>query len=105
MSNGPVSTGAGGRLPHGGDHGPGGGDGGDAGRDDAADAGARGGKFDRGYLAQLAQCMDTLDPELASTSDGAWRGIITYHDTDGAGRRTHSPDLNPIYKRTYKVQN
>lgn len=63
------------------------------------------GEFDRGYLAQLAQCMDTLDPELASTSDGAWRGIITYHDTDGAGRRTDSPDLNPIYKRTYKVQN
>ena len=63
------------------------------------------GEFDRGYLAQLTQCMDTLDPELASTSDGAWRGIITYHDTDGAGRRTHSPDLNPIYKRTCKVQN
>ena len=63
------------------------------------------GEFDRGYLAQLAQCMDTLHPELASTSDGAWRGIITYHDTDGAGRRTDSPDLNPIYKRTCKVQN
>ena len=43
------------------------------------------GEFDRDFLASLTSCMETLDPALRLVSDGAWRGMIDYHDTDGAG--------------------
>ena len=43
------------------------------------------GEFDRNFLDSLTTCMERLDPALRLVSDGAWRGMITYHDTDGAG--------------------
>ena len=43
------------------------------------------GEFDRDFLDSLTACMETLDPALRLVSDGAWRGMIAYHDTDGAG--------------------
>ena len=43
------------------------------------------GEFDREFLASLTACWETLDPEMRLVSDGAWRGMVTYHDTDGAG--------------------
>ena len=43
------------------------------------------GEFDRSYLTRLSTCMASLSPDLWAVSDGAWAGIVAYHDSDGSG--------------------
>ena len=43
------------------------------------------GEFDRSYLTRLSSCMASLSPDLWAVSDGAWAGIVAYHDSDGLG--------------------
>ena len=45
------------------------------------------GEFDRSYLTRLSSCMASLSPDLWAVSDGAWAGIVAYHDSDGAGMK------------------
>ena len=33
-------------------------------------------EFDREFLTELGSCMDSLSPDLADVSDGAWEGLI-----------------------------
>merc|ERR1712136_37823 len=40
-------------------------------------------EFDREYLSELSSCMETISPSLEAVSNGAWLGLISYHDTDG----------------------
>jgi len=42
-----------------------------------------GGEFDRSYLSKLNTCMNSISPDLWAMSDGAWRGVVEYHDMDG----------------------
>ena len=37
-----------------------------------------GGDFDREFLTELGSCMDSLSPDLADVSDGAWEGLIRW---------------------------
>ena len=43
------------------------------------------GEFDREYLTRLSSCMASLHPDLWEVSDGAWSGMVAYHDSNGTG--------------------
>ena len=43
------------------------------------------GAFDRDYLGLLSTCMASLSPDLWAVSDGAWAGMVAYHDSNGTG--------------------
>jgi len=64
-----------------------------------------GGEFDRSYLSKLSTCMHTISPELWSVSDGAWRGVVEYHDMDGAGNDTWGSCLGSGHCHRYHEQN
>merc|ERR1711942_237642 len=64
-----------------------------------------GGEFDRSYLSKLYTCMNTISPELWSVSDGAWRGVVEYHDMDGADNDTWGSCLGSGHCHRYHEQN
>merc|ERR1711942_385801 len=64
-----------------------------------------GGEFDRSYLSKLYTCMNTISPELWDVSDGAWRGVVEYHDMDGAGNDTWGSCLGTGHCHQYHEQN
>merc|ERR1719228_2451020 len=46
------------------------------------------GEFDRTFLSKLSTCMDTISPDLWAASNGAWAGLVEYHDSGGVGNDT-----------------
>ena len=62
-------------------------------------------EFDRGFLSSLTECMTTISPELLEVSDGAWRGIVSYHQSDGAGNDTWGSCLDTGHCHKYHEQN
>merc|ERR1719244_1772782 len=41
--------------------------------------------FDRDFLTSLFSCMESLSPSLWPTSNGAWEGLVAYHQSNGSG--------------------
>jgi len=62
-------------------------------------------EFDREYLAELSSCMETISPDLQAVSNGAWLGLISYHDTDGVGNDTWGSCLGTGHCHEYHEQN
>merc|ERR1711970_598981 len=64
-----------------------------------------GGEFDRSCLSKLNTCMNFISPDLWAVSDGAWRGVVEYHDMDGAGNDTWGSCLGNGHCHKYHEQN
>ena len=64
-----------------------------------------GGEFDRDFLSKLNMCMNSISPDLWAVSDGAWRGMVEYHDMDGAGNDTWGSCLGNGHCHQYHEQN
>jgi len=64
-----------------------------------------GGEYDRVYLSKLETCMNSLSPELWQVSEGAWTGMVTYHDTNGTGSDTWGSCLDTGHCHKYHEQN
>jgi len=64
-----------------------------------------GGEFDRSFLSKLNTCMNSISPDLWAVSDGAWRGMVEYHDTDGSGEDTWGSCLGNGHCHQYHEQN
>jgi len=64
-----------------------------------------GGEFDRNFLSKLNTCMNSISPDLWAVSDGAWRGMVEYHDMDGAGNDTWGSCLGNGHCHQYHEQN
>jgi len=62
-------------------------------------------EFDREYLSELSSCMETISPSLEAVSNGAWLGLISYHDTDGVGNDTWGSCLGTGHCHEYHEQN
>ena len=62
-------------------------------------------EFDREFLSSLTSCMERISPELLAVSDGAWRGLVEYHDTDGRGNDTWGSCLDTGHCHKYHEQN
>ena len=62
-------------------------------------------EFDRDFLSELSYCMETLSPELAEVSNGAWLGMVEYHAMDGAGNDTWGSCLGTGHCHQYHEQN
>ena len=63
------------------------------------------GEFDRTFLSSLSTCMNSISPDLVPLSDGAWRGLVEYHATDGAGNDTWGSCLDTGHCHKYHEQN
>jgi len=63
------------------------------------------GEFDRSYLSKLSSCMDSLSPDLWQVSDGAWAGMVSYHDSNGTGNDTWGSCLGNGHCHEYHEQN
>jgi len=63
------------------------------------------GEFDRDYLSRLSSCMDSLHPDLWAVSDGAWSGMVAYHDSNGTGNDTWGSCLGNGHCHQYHEQN
>ena len=63
------------------------------------------GEFDRSFLASLSECLVRISPDLQAVSDGAWRGLVEYHDTDGVGNDTWGSCLDTGHCHKYHEQN
>ena len=59
----------------------------------------------RSYLSKLNTCMNSISPDLWAVSDGAWRGVVEYHDMDGAGNDTWGSCLGTGHCHQYHEQN
>jgi len=62
-------------------------------------------EFDREFLSELSSCMETLSPELTEVSNGAWLGMVSYHDTNGQGNDTWGSCLGNGHCHQYHEQN
>ena len=62
-------------------------------------------EFDREYLSELSSCMETISPSLEAVSNGAWLGLISYHDNDGVGNDTWGSCLGTGHCHEYHEQN
>merc|ERR1712215_172152 len=63
------------------------------------------GEFDRSFLSKLSTCMDTISPDLWAASNGAWAGLVEYHDSDGMGNDTWGSCLGNGHCHQYHEQN
>jgi len=63
------------------------------------------GQFDREYLGRLSTCMDSLHPDLWAVSDGAWTGMVAYHDNNGTENDTWGSCLGTGHCHQYHEQN
>merc|ERR1740131_859029 len=63
------------------------------------------GQFDREYLGRLSTCMDSLNPNLWAVSDGAWTGMVAYHDNNGTENDTWGSCLGTGHCHQYHEQN
>jgi len=63
------------------------------------------GEFDREYLGRLSTCMDSLHPDLWAVSDGAWTGMVAYHDNNGTENDTWGSCLGTGHCHQYHEQN
>jgi len=64
-----------------------------------------GGEYDRVYLSKLETCMNSLSPELWQVSEGAWTGMVAYHDTNGTDSDTWGSCLGVGHCHEYHEQN
>jgi len=64
-----------------------------------------GGEFNREYLDKLSLCMDSISPDLWAVSNGAWRGMVEYHDMDGVGEDAWGSCLDTGHCHKYHEQN
>jgi len=64
-----------------------------------------GGQFDREYLAKLEGCMAQLDPDLWQVNEGAWIGLVQYHDENGTNSDTWGSCLGTGHCHEYHEQN
>lgn len=64
-----------------------------------------GGQFDRTFLNKLQTCMASLSPELWEVSNGAWAGMVAYHDHNGTGDDTWGSCLDTGHCHKYHEQN
>jgi len=64
-----------------------------------------GGEFDRSFLSKLNTCMNSISPDLWAVSDGAWSGVVEYHDMDGVGNDTWGSCLGTGHCHQYHEQN
>jgi len=64
-----------------------------------------GGEFDRAFLTKLNTCMNSISPDLWAVSDGAWAGMVEYHDMDGVGDDTWGSCLGNGHCHQYHEQN
>ena len=62
-------------------------------------------EFDRQFLSSLTSCMERLSPELLAVSDGSWRGMVEYHESDGVGNDTWGSCLDTGHCHKYHEQN
>jgi len=63
------------------------------------------GEFDREYLTDLSSCMESLSPELWKVSNGAWAGMVAYHQSNGTGNDTWGSCLGNGHCHEYHEQN
>ena len=45
--------------------------------------GIPGAVYDEAFVAKLNTCWNRLSPDMAAAQDGAWAGMVQYHDQDG----------------------
>merc|ERR1719348_2085878 len=64
-----------------------------------------GDQFDREYLAKLEGCMAQIDPDLWQVSEGAWIGIVRYHDENGTNSDSWGSCLGEGHCHEYHEQN
>merc|ERR1719348_1866237 len=64
-----------------------------------------GNQFDREYLAKLEGCMAQIDPDLWQVSEGAWIGLVRYHDENGTNSDSWGSCLGEGHCHQYHEQN